>query len=526
MVNLIKGINDLATCNPQLASEWHPTKNENLTPQDVTCGSGKKVWWYLPYDTEDGRHFNFEWQAKIYHRNNGIGCPFLSNFGANIQIWKGFNDLASCNPQLAKEWHPTKNGNLTPDNICANSNKKVWWLLPYDTEDGKHFDFEWQATVNERNNGASCPYLNGKRIWIGFNDLTTTNPELASEWHPTKNGNLTPQDVTCNSNKKVWWLLPYDTKDGKHFDFEWQASIAARNNGTNCPYLTNSKLYKGFNDLETMNPQLAKEWHPTKNGNLKPSDVIVNSIKNVWWLVSYDTKDGKHFDFEWQAKVIDRNLNPNCPFLSNARIWKGFNDLATINPQLANEWHPTKNGSLKASDVTCGSDKKVWWKLSYKNPKTNKIIDFEWQARISHRNNGASCPFISASNPEILMYDILRELKVDFEAEKTFSNCKNKKELPFDIYIPSKNLLIEFDGEQHFKHISFFGEKDVFETRIINDNIKNNFCKENDISLLRIPYIYSNREDIKKIIIEMLKTNKVSNDILSFYSQFEFSNYS
>lgn len=123
--NLIKNNENLATCNPLLAKEWHPTKNGNLTPFDVTCGSNKIIWWLLPYDDpKTGRHFNFEWQAKINNRNKGASCPFLSE----RQVWKNFNDLATCNPQLAKEWHPTKNGDLTPFDVTCGSNKIVWWL--------------------------------------------------------------------------------------------------------------------------------------------------------------------------------------------------------------------------------------------------------------------------------------------------------------------------------------------------------------------------------------------------------------
>ena len=525
------GFNDLATCNPQLASEWHPTKNGNLTPFDVMSNSNKKVWWYLSYDTEDDRHFDFEWQAVINSRNSGIGCPFLSGH----QVWKGFNDLASCNPQLAKEWHPTKNGSLKPSDVTCNSLQKVWWLFPYDDlNTGKHFDFEWQTTVSHRVNNEGCPFLSNHRIWSGFNDLASVNPQLASEWHPTKNGNLTPSDVTYNSSQKVWWLLPYDDpKTGKHFDFEWETTILLRNNGIKCPFLSkfgrNIQIWHGFNDLASVNPQLASEWHPTKNGSLKPSDVTCNSLQKVWWYLPYDDpKTGKHFDFEWQATIKERNNGRNCPFLSGQQVLSGFNDLATVNPQLAKEWHPTKNGDLKPSDVTCGTNKKVWWLLPYDDPKTGKHFDFEWQATISHRHNGASCPFISASNPEIFIYDILRKLKINFQAEKTFRNCKNKKELPFDIYIPSKNLLIEFDGEQHFKNIDFFGGLKSFKSRNENDNIKNKYCLDNNIPILRIPYIYDiflDKDKIEQIILKFITTKQVPKEIIDFYAKYKFSNY-
>ena len=62
----------LAETHPELAKQWHPTKNGNLTAKDVTCGNRKKVWWYLPYDDpETGKHFDFEWETRISHRSKG-----------------------------------------------------------------------------------------------------------------------------------------------------------------------------------------------------------------------------------------------------------------------------------------------------------------------------------------------------------------------------------------------------------------------------------------------------------------------
>ena len=247
---------------------------------------------------------------------------------------------------------------------------------------GKHFDFEWQTTINHRtgNYGTGCPYLNGKAVWPGFNDLQTTNPELAKQWHPTKNGELTAVQVTASSNKKVWWLYPYDDpKTGKHFDFEWEAIVSSRNKGTGCPFLTGKAVWPGFNDLQTVNPSLAKLWHPTKNGKLKPTQVTINSTKRVWWMYPYDDlKTGKHFDFEWQSSIVTQNISKHyCPYLSNQAIWNGFNDLQTINPRLASQWHPTKNGNLKPEQVTFGSRRKVWWLLPYDDKKTGIHYDFE-----------------------------------------------------------------------------------------------------------------------------------------------------
>ena len=298
--------------------------------------------------------------------------------------------------KLAKEWHPTKNGDLTPDKVSCWSKKTVWWLCSYDDPNtGKHFDFEWQARIDKRFMGADCPFLSGKAVWPGFNDLETVNPEIASQWHPKKNGNLTARDVTAHSGEKVWWLFPYDDPiTGKHFDFEWEATVCKRVSGRQCPFLTGKAVWPGFNDFASKAPKIAGEWS-TRNKR-SASETLAYSNKKVWWIVSYDDPiTGKHFDFEWEASPASRIKNPGCPFLSSQRIWKGFNDLATVNPKLAAEWHPTKNEDLKAEDVMPNSRRKVWWYLPYIDEETGELFEFDWQATVYARNSGDGCPFLS-----------------------------------------------------------------------------------------------------------------------------------
>ena len=127
-------------------------------------------------------------------------------------------------PQIAKEWHPTKNGNISPAMVAPNSNKRVWWLGTC--------GHEWQARVADRTVGNGCPVCNGKQVLSGNNDLLSNNPTLGSEWHPTKNGKLLPDMVTPNSHRKVWWL-------GK-CGHEWEDTIAHRSTGRNCPFCCSS----------------------------------------------------------------------------------------------------------------------------------------------------------------------------------------------------------------------------------------------------------------------------------------------
>ena len=439
--------------------------------------------------------------------------------------------LSETHPELAKQWHPTRNGTLTPNDVVNGSSKKVWWYLPYDDPTtGKHFDFEWQSNVyNRARLGHGCPYLSTpvQAVWEGFNDLETTHPEIAAQWHPTKNGTLKPKNVMAGSPQKVWWLLPYDDiKTGKHFNFEWECSIqgmAVR--GFGCPYLSGQKVHPEFNSLAALYPELVKEWHPTKNGALTPFDVAAKSNKKVWWLLPYDDiETGKHFDFEWETTINARCNGHQCPYLSNQKIHPEFNSLAAKNPELAKEWHPTKNGNLKPTEISNCSGKKVWWLIIVNNVK------YEWQACVSHRASGSTHPALAQSRLCKMISEALEKAQVIFTQEKIFANCSAapKGRLRYDFFLNNEELLIEGDGEQHFKHIDYFHSGEGFSGRIKRDNIKNQYTSTHQIPLLRIPYIYDTargRPKIEQFVLEFIQTKQVPQEILDYYKQFEFSNY-
>ena len=282
----VKYKTDLQTLNPTLAKEWNYEKNCKLKPENYTSNSGKKVWWKCSK--------GHEWQATIHSRNSGIGCPYC----AGRYSIKGENDLQTLNPALAKEWNYEKNSELTPMDISPNSSKKVWWKC----SEGH----EWQAIVSSRNNGHGCPYCSGRYVIKGKTDLQALNPTLAKEWNFEKNSELTPTEVSPNSGKKVWWKCIKG--------HEWQATIVSRKNGNGCPYCSGKYVVKGKNDLQSVNPKLAKEWNFEKNDRLKPNDVSPNSGKKVWWKCSKG--------HEWQAVVSNRNKGSGCPHCYKEKFFK------------------------------------------------------------------------------------------------------------------------------------------------------------------------------------------------------------
>ena len=144
------------------------------------------------------------------------------------------------------------------------------------------------------------------------------------------------------------------------------------------PLLLWKGVWSGKNDLATLNPKLAEEWAYDKNGELFPSMVQPKSNKRVWWKCS-------ECSYEWQAMIANRTGGTGCPVCSGNKVREGYNDLATKEPEIAQEWNYEKNGELLPTALTAGSNKKVWWKCS--------MCGHEWESTVNNRtysNNG--CP--------------------------------------------------------------------------------------------------------------------------------------
>jgi DNA-directed RNA polymerase subunit RPC12/RpoP len=281
-LKILAGFNDLATAKPLIAAEWHPTKNGELKPTQVGVGYKKRVWWLC----ERGHAYD----APVADRlTKELDCHFCSG----RRLLTGFNDLATINPTLTKEWHPTKNGELTPSDVKATESSKVWWLSPA-------CGHEWSGGVGARQIGQGCPICPGNQILVGDNDLATVNPTLAAEWHPTKNGILSPKDFTGKSGIEVWWLNP-------NCGHEWPAQISSRANGGGCSVCANKILLVGFNDLATTSPIKASMWHPTKNGVRLPTQFFAGTQREqFWWLCP-------KCSHEWKTTgATDKSGCPKC----------------------------------------------------------------------------------------------------------------------------------------------------------------------------------------------------------------------
>ena len=291
-------LSEVFAANTELAAEWDGTRNQS-DPREVNTFSRRKFWWKCAK--------GHSWQATPEARAElGRGCPYC----VGQLVLPGETDLRTRYPEIARRWHPTRNGKLTPERVMPGTHRRCWWLC----EKGH----EWQVAPTSLVQGSGCPYCAGKRAWAGESDLATTTPELARQWHPTKNGALTPMQVMAGSEKKVWWLC-----DRGH---DYKAHVFSRTQGTDCPYCAGRKVWPGFNDIGTVFPVLASQWHPTLNGELKPSMLTKGSHKQVWWQCA----EGH----SWKAAVFSRTRKraSGCPVCAGVVRRKGKDEVVGQRP--------------------------------------------------------------------------------------------------------------------------------------------------------------------------------------------------
>lgn len=315
------------------------------------------------------------------------------------------------------------------------------------------------------------------------NLLYIKNPELFKEIHPTKNEDVNLFKLTCGFGQKIWWKC----ESGHTFS----ANVANRSDGNGCPYCSSHQVCLD-NCLATINPMLSSEWHLTKNENTTPFNVTSGSSKKAWWKC----ESGHTF----YSIISDRNNGSKCPYCAGKKACIE-NCLQTLQPELAKEWHPTKNENTTPSDVTCGSDKKAWWLCDRGHC---------WLAVIKNRTkNKTKCPICNNNKTS----DI--ERKFYYYIQLVFNNTinghkiknDNKREIEVDVFIPEINLAIEYDGI--FYHESIKSQK--------RDIRKNDFLKEKQISLIRIResglvsihdiefiYDFKNKKSFKNTLIEIL----------------------
>jgi hypothetical protein len=309
--------NNLLVINPELCKDWNYQKNK-FGPEVFPPHSGKKVWWVC--------RKGHEWEARIYSRAKNHGCPYCSGRRPT-----GETNLLKLFPKLCEEWDYEKN-KKPPENFTIKSDQKVWWVcknnhnffqaikkrtigmgcsyccgqLPseennlslnlklcgqwsskniltpkdYTLNSGKKVlwvcekGHEWSAAIYTRKDHG-CPYCTG-RLPSKENNLSL-NLKLCGEWDYEKN-RLTPKDYTLNCNKKVWWVCEKNHR--------WGATIANRNNGTDCPHCSKSISKPSQHWLDKLNVKIREYKIPYTNyivDGYDPETNIVYEFYGDFW---------------------------------------------------------------------------------------------------------------------------------------------------------------------------------------------------------------------------------------------------
>jgi very-short-patch-repair endonuclease len=252
----------LAQSNPAYLIKFDTEKN-GFPPIEIAFKSGLKVWWHC----ENGHSF----QRSPFQMKKTDACPVC-------------NSLPFAYPQVAEQWDIEKNNGKNPADYSWGSNERVWWRCSK--------GHSWQVAINQRTSAgygcAQCYYERRRRPYQEpatkrKSSLADSAPSYLAEWDYTKNVDISPDSVTAKTKRKVWWVCPES--------HSYIQSLDSKARGSICPVCAKIKRAESTRraklartgSLADNHPDIAKQWHQKKNGNLSPSDISSGSHRVVWW---------------------------------------------------------------------------------------------------------------------------------------------------------------------------------------------------------------------------------------------------
>lgn len=276
---------------------------------------------------------------------------------------------------------------------------------------------------------ADCIYCNGRRILPGFNDLETRHPDFVmNHWIHEKN-TIDPGFIGGGNSCMVWLRC-----DEGH---EARVSLATRftawlNGQFSCRKCQG--LHRGRRSLKTVaseHPLMVKEW--ADSNKRKPCEVGYRAGLSIDWVC--------HLGHIWSETVAARAIyGTGCPYCSGHRVLAGFNDLATVNPEVAMQWH--QDNELRPEDVTAGSNIRVKWLC----PQGH-----EWCVPVNNRKRTGcpECARTQISLVERLLWERVERLVggVEIDARIPVADGGRNRRARCDAMIDDVGLVLEYDGE-------------------------------------------------------------------------------
>lgn len=407
---------------PALLERWAP--DNTLDPAHVTVGTTRKARWHCPSGPD--HHYETPVQTMYGAVTAGRpGCPYCRGLRPSVT-----NRLDVLFPWLAEQWHPTRNGELTPHQVVAGSNTDRWWQCPVAP------DHVWEASPQHRSRaepGRGCPFCRGLRPSV-TNRLDVLHPDVAAQWHPTKNGTITPADIVATTHADHWW------KCSAGPDHEWSAPVTWRTrNGLGCGFCANRRL-SVTNNVAARAGRWLHLFDTDRNPEPAERTLANTEVEVHWRCPAAD-------DHRWSeatGRVMANSWakgNSGCPACSGQQV-STSNSLAN-HPALASEFVPELNGGQNAHEVVTGTSRKLTWRCS--------TCTHVWQASGANRLKHRGCPNCQRFNRSVL------EVALIFELQTVFSDLeldRDKVKLDgrprhVDVLIPSAQLVIEVDGRYH-----------------------------------------------------------------------------
>lgn len=529
--------NNLLVRFPDVAMQWHPTKNKKLTPDKIVASSHKRVWLICSCGNDFERPVNLiKLNAKNEFSCKACSAKLSAKTRSVAKKGKSFGDS---NGHLLKYWDYEKNKEHDPFKLKPSSSEIIYWRC----KNGHSF----KQAIYSTNYGKWCKYCANKAV-SEDNCLANNYPEIAKEWHPTRNLNLTPNEVISGSGTKVWWLC-----DCGH---EWRASVSGRTwSGCGCRicgykrggnrnrrdterFINESTLiHNGFYDYSKSVYVSAKEFviiicpvhgefsqrahsHAKGKGCKKCSIEYVtrlNLISKKEVKKRFSDAHGDNFKYNWSSYVDTRtNMEMFC------KKHGSFNQKPCLhyNGHGCNKCSSIRGGLLRALDLS--KVKKRFLKIHLTDYKYNwdSYVNFTVPMEIICKKHGSffqkpqnhykgcGCPGCSNSKGENKVRRYLKKNNIEFICEKRFYNCRNIISLPFDFYLPDFDALIEYQGEQHYEPVNHFGGEKGFEKRKKRDKIKKDFAMNNGFIFIEIPYWdFKNIEPILTTELNKIKSS-------------------
>ena len=458
-------------CSCTLASHekakyWHPTKNGDITPGDVALGSTKKYW----FTCSDCGH---DIDQCANHISSGKWCRYCSNswkFCGNDECQFCFKkSFASCDK--AKYWDYTKNS-LKPIEIAVKSDQRGYFKCDV----CKH---SFSSIVKNISRGLSwCPHcsVNPKHCkdisceWC--NDKSFKSNEKSKLWHPTKNGDTNICFVTASSKDKYWFLCDkcgHDFYSSPGMLKYGGCSYCSTSNWTHCGEKECEKCFK----RSFASTDKAKYWHPTKNGNTNILYLAKAARSSYWFLCG-------ECNHSFELAIYNIHAGNWCKYCSTSN-WKHCGEKEC-------QWCFKRSFASHPKSVYI-VDKSI--ELFKYAKYTHKKLEFKcndcqsvFSAALANVSAGKWCPNCKYKTEKKLHKWLLEKYNVKRDAK--FDWCKNEKtnlHFPFDFYLPDKNVIIELDGDHHFKQVLIWKPCDYVQDR---DIFKMQKAVQNGIKIIRL----------------------------------------